>query len=69
MNWHFVQSFPLFYQSQRPQGSTPEGIMLLLYGISNENWADEEILAGLARSLDYSQLTSIGTLKVRRSNA
>jgi len=43
--------------------------MLLLYGISNENWADEEILAGLARSLDYSQLTSMGTLKVRRSNA
>ena len=39
--------------------------MLLLYGISNENWADEEILAGLARSLDSSQLTSMGTLKVR----
>ena len=69
MNSHFVQGFLSSTKASARWGWRPEGIMLLLYGISNENWADEEILAGLARSLDYSQLTSMGTLKVRRSNA
>ena len=45
----------------------PEGIMLLVCGISNEKSAEmKKFRQDSPDRLDYSQLTSMGTLKVSR---